>query len=128
MRGSTTSLTYCPRPCVSRCRFGRGTDRPMYEFGRSRALKTGGESSTIFIDAQSHRNRVGHEIVEIDLGIWIERINVVHANEARRHVPLVRSRALVFLDDVGFRLVVGPEQLLVEIGVAIADRLVGKEA
>ena len=69
-----------------------------------------------------------HEIVEIDLGIWIERINVVHTNEARRHVPLVRSRALVFLDDVGFRLVVGPEQLLVEIGVAIADRLVGKEA
>ena len=29
MRGSATSLTYCPRPCVSRCRFGRGTERPI---------------------------------------------------------------------------------------------------
>ena len=29
MRGSTTSLTYCARPCVSRARFGRGTERPM---------------------------------------------------------------------------------------------------
>src|SRR5262245_45094338 len=63
MRGNTTSLTYCPRPCDSRCRFGRGTDRPIYEFGRSRALRTGGEASTIFIDARPHRNRVGHKIV-----------------------------------------------------------------
>ena len=29
MRGSTTSLTYCARPCVSRARLGRGTERPM---------------------------------------------------------------------------------------------------
>ena len=29
MRGSTTSLTYCPRPSVSRVRFGRGTERPI---------------------------------------------------------------------------------------------------
>ena len=29
MRGSTTSLTYCPRPCKSRPRLGRGTERPM---------------------------------------------------------------------------------------------------
>ena len=29
MRGSVTSLTYCPRPCVSRCKFGRGTERPI---------------------------------------------------------------------------------------------------
>ena len=29
MRGSTTSLTYCARPCIRRARFGRGTERPM---------------------------------------------------------------------------------------------------
>ena len=29
MRGSITSLTYCARPCISRCKFGRGTERPM---------------------------------------------------------------------------------------------------
>ena len=29
MRGSDTSLTYWPRPCVSRARFGRGTERPI---------------------------------------------------------------------------------------------------
>ena len=29
MRGTLTSLTYCPRPCVRRCKFGRGTERPM---------------------------------------------------------------------------------------------------
>ena len=29
MRGSVTSLTYWPRPCVSRARLGRGTERPM---------------------------------------------------------------------------------------------------
>ena len=29
MRGSVTSLTNCARPCVSRARFGRGTERPI---------------------------------------------------------------------------------------------------
>jgi len=29
MRGSVTSLTYCPRPWASRCKFGRGTERPI---------------------------------------------------------------------------------------------------
>ena len=29
MRGSTTSLTYWPRPWVSRARLGRGTERPI---------------------------------------------------------------------------------------------------
>ena len=29
MRGSTTSLTNCARPWLSRARFGRGTERPM---------------------------------------------------------------------------------------------------
>ncbi len=29
MRGSTRSLTYWPRPCVSRPRFGRGSARPI---------------------------------------------------------------------------------------------------
>ena len=29
MRGSATSLTYWPRPCVSRARLGRGTERPI---------------------------------------------------------------------------------------------------
>jgi len=29
MRGSVTSLMYWPRPCVSRARFGRGTERPI---------------------------------------------------------------------------------------------------
>src|SRR5262245_19885824 len=51
MRGSVTSLTYCPRPSVSRVRFGRGTERPMYEFGRSSTVRMGGESSTIFMGA-----------------------------------------------------------------------------
>ena len=49
MRGKETSLTYCPRPCVSLAKFGRGTERPMYEFGRSSAVSTGGESSVIFM-------------------------------------------------------------------------------
>src|SRR5215469_5652065 len=51
MRGSVTSLTYCPRPCVSRARFGRGTARPMYEFGRSRAVSSEGRSGVIFMGA-----------------------------------------------------------------------------
>src|SRR6185312_6837787 len=42
MRGSTTSLTYWPRPCVSRDKFGRGTERPIYEFGRSSAVRPEG--------------------------------------------------------------------------------------
>jgi hypothetical protein len=29
MRGSTTSLTYCARPCISRDILGRGTERPI---------------------------------------------------------------------------------------------------
>ena len=29
MRGSTTSLTNCARPCDSRARLGRGTERPI---------------------------------------------------------------------------------------------------
>ena len=29
MRGRVTSLTYCPRPCVSRAKLGRGTERPI---------------------------------------------------------------------------------------------------
>src|SRR6185295_8581097 len=51
MRGSATSLTYCPRPSVRRVRFGRGTDRPIYEFGRSSAVSADGLSSTIFMNA-----------------------------------------------------------------------------
>src|SRR4051794_36778325 len=49
MRGSVTSLTYWPRPSVSRVRFGRGTERPIYEFGRSSVVRADGLSSTIFI-------------------------------------------------------------------------------
>src|SRR5690242_14000949 len=101
MRGSETSLTYCPRPCVSRCRFGRGTERPIYEFGLSSAVRMGGESSAIFISQKPRRpqDRAPHmrggrvveaepflrlfeiaadnvdEIVELDLGVRIERID-----------------------------------------------------
>ena len=42
MRGNMTSLTNCARPCVSRARFGRGTERPMYELGRSSAVRQAG--------------------------------------------------------------------------------------
>src|SRR5262245_10064482 len=111
MRGRLTSLTYCPRPCVSRCKFGRGTERPIYEFGRSRALRTGGQSSVIFIGARTSskpcwpQDRAPHmrrravveakaflrlleiasddvdEVVKFDLGVGIERIDIVHADE-----------------------------------------------
>src|SRR6185312_11689378 len=126
MRGSAMSLTYCPRPSVSRFKFGRGTERPIYEFGRSSSVSMGGESSAIFISQKPCRpeDRAPHvggrrvveaeaflwllevaaddvdKVVEIDLGVRVERIDVVHADEPRGHVPLVLPRALVFLDDV----------------------------
>src|ERR1700746_3248485 len=110
MRGSVTSLTYCPRPCVRRFKFGRGTERPIYEFGRSSAVRTGGESSVIFIGAVTSqkprwpKDRAPHmrrraiieakpffrlleitpddvdEVVEAHLGVRIERIDIVHAD------------------------------------------------
>src|SRR5215471_19776655 len=158
MRGSATSLTYCPRPCVRRCKFGRGTDRPIYEFGRSSAVRMGGESSAIFIGAgtlqktRRPKNCAPHmrrravvepepffrlleitpddvdEVVETDFSVGIERIDIVHADEPRGHVPFVRSGTLVLLHDVRLRLVVGPEQFLVEIGIAVSDRFVREKA
>src|SRR5436190_24388667 len=117
MRGSVTSLTYCPRPSVRRVRFGRGTERPIYEFGRAGAVRADGLSSPIFMRARSQEPVRPHhgaphvrrrrtvepepllglaeiapddvdEIVEIDLGVRIERIDIVHADQPRRHVPL----------------------------------------
>src|SRR5215472_15248724 len=41
------------------------------------------------------------EIVEIDLGIGIERVDVVHADQARGRVIFVAARALVLIHDVG---------------------------
>src|SRR4029450_9240726 len=49
------------------------------------------------------------EIVEIDLGVRIERVDVVHADEPRGHVVLVVAGALVLLHDVRFGPVVRPE-------------------
>ena len=47
------------------------------------------------------------EVVEAYLSVWIERVDVIDRDQARCHVPLVISGALVFLDDVGLGLVVG---------------------
>src|SRR5262245_1441532 len=68
------------------------------------------------------------EIVEIDLGIGIERVDVVHADQARGHVIFVAAGTLVFLHDVGLGLVVGAEIFDVHIRVFVADRLVAEEA
>src|SRR5207247_8659712 len=40
------------------------------------------------------------EIVEAHFGVGIEGIDVVHADEPRRHVVFVLARALVFLDAI----------------------------
>src|SRR5215470_7041421 len=63
------------------------------------------------------------EVVEMDLGVRIERVDVVERDQPRGHVPLVRPRALVLLDDVGFGRIVGPEEFHVELGIFVADRL-----
>src|SRR5260221_3814600 len=68
------------------------------------------------------------ELLELDLGVRIERVEVVHAHHARGHVPLVLPRLLVLTLDVGLRLVVGAEVLLVEVGIGVAGRLVRVEA
>ncbi len=68
------------------------------------------------------------EIVELDLGIGVERIDVVHANEPRRHVVLVVAGALILFDDVGLGLIVVAEELAIEVGIGIADGLVREEA
>jgi hypothetical protein len=68
------------------------------------------------------------KIVEIDLGVRIERVDVVHRDQSRRHVPLVVPRALVFGDDVGFGLVVGAKKLDVHFRIFVADRRVGEKA
>ena len=62
------------------------------------------------------------------LAFGIERIDVVHADLARGHVPLVLTRLFVFPDDIGLRLIVGPEILDVHVRVLVADRFVGEEA
>src|SRR5215468_3301957 len=66
MRGSVMSLTYWPRPWVRRAKFGRGTARPMYEFGRSSAVRVEGRSPTIFTRAPSnvvHSFAVSHPLL-----------------------------------------------------------------
>src|SRR5689334_5933691 len=72
MRGSTTSLTYCPRPSVSLVRFGRGTARPMYELGRSSAVSTGGLSSTIFTSGSQEPVRPHHGAPHVRGGRIVE--------------------------------------------------------
>ena len=68
------------------------------------------------------------EIVEVDLGVGIERIDVVHRDHPRRHVVFVVLGALVFGDDVGLRLIVGAEIVDVHFRIFVADRRIGEEA
>ena len=68
------------------------------------------------------------EVVEIDLGVGIERIDVVHADHPRGHVVFVVPGALVFGDDIRLRLVVGAEIPGVHFRVFVADGRVGEEA
>src|ERR1700736_1236568 len=68
------------------------------------------------------------ELLELDLDVGVEGVEVVHADHARRHVPFVVPRALVFRLDVGLDPVVRTEILHVHLGVGVAHRLVGEEA
>ncbi len=67
------------------------------------------------------------ELLEVHLGVRIEGVDVVHAYEPRRHVVLVIASALVLFNDVRLRLIIVAEELAIEIGIAVADRLVGEE-
>src|SRR5256886_15282403 len=68
------------------------------------------------------------ELLQLDVHAGIERVEVVHADQPRRHVPLVIARELVVALDVGLDLVVRAEELDVHLGVAVPDRLVREEA
>ena len=67
------------------------------------------------------------EIIEIDLGVGVERVDVVHADQARGHVVFVVAGALVFRLDIRLGLIVGAEIFHVHVGILVADQLVGKE-
>src|SRR5437867_7377501 len=68
------------------------------------------------------------ELLELHLHGGIERVEVVDANQARAHVPLVLARVLVVPLDVRVWLVVGAEELDVHIRVSVPDRLVREES
>src|SRR6185437_5561513 len=62
------------------------------------------------------------KVIDINLGVWIERVDIVHADQTRGHIPFVLSRAVIFLEDVGLWLVVRPTKFLVEFGITITDK------
>src|SRR5262245_52764081 len=66
------------------------------------------------------------ELLELDLHVRIERVEIIHGDEAARLVPLVLARAPVRLLDMRLRHVVRAEQADVGIGVLVAVRLVGE--
>src|SRR5262245_40488726 len=67
------------------------------------------------------------ELLELHLHGRVERVEVVHADQPRGHVPLVVAGVLVVALDVGLDPVAGAEERDVHVRVAIADRLVGEE-
>src|ERR1700760_770758 len=68
------------------------------------------------------------ELIEVDLGVRIEGVDVVDADQPRGAVVLAIAGALVLFLDVRFRLIALSEILFVHFGVGVAIRLVGEEA
>ena len=72
------------------------------------------------------------ELFHIDLHAFFERIQIVHGDEPRRHVPLMIPRVVVSRLDVGLGFVVAPKIAVVRLQLwnlslaARVDRLVGR--
>ena len=68
------------------------------------------------------------ELAQLDLGIGIERIDVVNRDVPRGFIPFVVARIFIGLLDIVIGLIVGAKEADIGLGIAVPHRFVGKEA
>src|SRR5437867_765450 len=106
MRGNVTSLTYWARPWVSRARLGRGTERPIYELGRSSAERPVGDLALVGhsldgLDARAVALHREHQAAAHDHAIDAHRAG---ATDAVLAADMAAGEAQVLAQEINQRL------------------------
>src|SRR5215217_7439817 len=67
------------------------------------------------------------EVIDVDDGVRVERVEIVEGDQAAGHVPFVVARPLVLLFNVRLDLVIRPHQLDVHLRVLVTNGVVWEE-